>query len=61
MQGKADRSLKDAITFKKQDDNLQTAYNMAAQNLKQMHDSGTDPNSDEYKQAMSAVQGTWQG
>jgi hypothetical protein len=61
MQGKADKTVKDAITFKKQDDNLQTAYNMAAQNLKQMHDSGTDPNSDEYKQALSAVQGTWQG
>ena len=61
MQSKADKTLKDYYNFKKQDDNYQSTYNMAAQNLKTLHDSGTDPNSDQYKQAVSAVQGAWQG
>lgn len=59
MRGKAEHTVNQAVTFKKQDDALQASYSLAAQNLKTMHDNGVDPNSDQYKQAVSAVQGSW--
>lgn len=40
MQGKAQKTVTDAIKFKRTDDNLQYASQMAAQNLKGMVDSG---------------------
>ena len=59
MRGKATKTVNDAIKFKKQDDAYQAAYNVAAQNLKSLHDQGVDPNSDQYKQAQAAVNASW--
>lgn len=61
MRGKSTAEANKAIKLKRQSDNMQAVYNMAADNLKKMHESGADPNSDEYKQAVSAVQGAWDG
>lgn len=59
--GKATAQANQVIKLKRTFDNAQSAYDMAARNLKQLHDSGADPNSDEYKQAQSAVHGAWDG
>src|ERR1035441_473519 len=40
MRGKADKTAKDVMTFKRQSDNLQTASAMASQNLQSMVQSG---------------------
>ena len=61
MTGKADSEAKKAMKLKRQSDNMQAAYNAAAQNLKGLHDSGVDPKSDQYKQAKAAVDGSWAG
>lgn len=61
MGGRAKKQVDDGIKLKKQSDGLQAAYNLSAQNLKTLHDSGVDPNSDQYKQAKAAVDGSWQG
>jgi len=61
MQGKAQGEALKAIRLKKESDNYQTVYNMAASNLQKLHESGVDQNSEEYKKAKAAVDGSWQG
>ena len=59
MQGKAQGEMRKAMQIKRQSDNAQAAYGLATQNLEQLHKSGADPNSDEYKNAKAAVDGSW--
>ncbi len=65
MQGKAMGEAKKALQFKKKADDFNASYTADADRLwtvaqKQIAENGkVDPNSDEYKQALSAVQGSW--
>lgn len=59
MRGRVEGDMKKAIDIKRKTDNLQNSYNQDAELLYKMAQSGTDPNSPEYKQAVSAVQGSW--
>ena len=43
MRGRAEKTVQDAIKFKRQDDSLRWSYGLAAQNLKGMIDSGALP------------------
>jgi len=59
MQGRAQGDAIKIMRAKKQQDSLYALYNMASENLKNLHESGADPNSDEYKQAAMAAQASW--
>jgi hypothetical protein len=59
MNGKAAAAQKVAGQFKAKSDNLRASYEQDAQRLDGLARSGADPNSDDYKMAVSAVQGSW--
>ena len=59
MRGRAMGEATKAMKLKRQSDQYQAAYGLAAQNLKSLHDSGADPNSKEYQDAVAAVHGSW--
>ena len=59
MQGKAMVEAKKAMQLKAKSDNLLASYNQDAQRLVQMTQAGVDPNSQEFKTAQAAVQGSW--
>ena len=59
MRGKEEGEAKKIMQMKAKSDNLRNSYNQDASLLYQMAQSGVDQNSDEYKQAVSAVQGSW--
>lgn len=59
MQGRAFGEARKVMRLKAQADNLQNSYNQDASLLYNMKAQGVDPNSAEYKRALSAVQGSW--
>lgn len=59
MRGKQEYNAQQIMKTKAKTDNLQNAYNQSAATLYSMAQSGVNPNSPEYKQALSAVQGSW--
>lgn len=59
MRGKQEAGVYQAMKMKAKTDNLQNSYNQDAKLLYDMAQAGVDPNSAEFKQAVSAVQGSW--
>jgi hypothetical protein len=59
MQGHAWGQERKVMQLKAKGDNLNNSYNQDAVRLLQLTQAGVDPNSDEYKAADSAVQGSW--
>lgn len=59
MQGKAQRAANITQQFQAKSDNLRASYEQDAQRLFALSQAGTDPSSDEYKMAVSAVNGSW--
>jgi hypothetical protein len=59
MQGKAQHAANVTKQFQEKTDNLHASYEQDAQRLYSLAQSGTDPNSDEYTTAVSAVNGSW--
>ena len=59
MRGKQEAAQKVAMQFKARTDNLHASYEQDAQRLYALAQAGTDPNSDEYKKAVQAVNGSW--
>jgi hypothetical protein len=59
MRGKQEYNAQQVMKNKAKTDNLRNSYNQDAALLYQMAQSGADPKSPEYQQAVSAVQGSW--
>ena len=59
MRGKQEGEAKKVMQIKAKTDNLQNSYNQDAQIWLQMKASGVNPDSAEFKQATSAVNGSW--
>lgn len=59
MRGKQEGEIRKVMQMKAKTDNLQNSYNQDATLLFNMAQSGADPNSQEFKNAVSAVQGSW--
>ena len=59
MKGKESAEIKKVSDIATKTKNLQSSYNQDAERLYQMAQAGVSPDSDEYKQALSAVQGSW--
>lgn len=59
MRGREEGEVRKVMQMKAKTDNLQNSYNQDAALLYQMAQSGVSQDSPEYKQAVSAVQGSW--
>lgn len=59
VNGKAMGAAQKVMKVKKQQDDLTASYNADASRLLELHNSGVDQNSPEYKQARAAVDGSW--
>src|ERR1700691_1143727 len=59
MRGKEEGQAKQVMQMRAKSNNLRNTYTQDASLLYQMAQNGVDPTSAEYKQAVSAVQGSW--
>lgn len=59
MRGREEGDVRKIMQMKAKTDNLRNSYNQDAQTLYSMAQAGVDRNSPEFKQALSAVQGSW--
>ncbi len=59
MQGKAMADAKRVMQLKAKSDNLLASYNQDAERLVHLTQAGVNPNSQTYKTAQAAVQGSW--